>query len=156
MAEVTHTVKWEAASHERIEKGNDWFWALGVLAFAGATVAFIFGDVLFGMVILLGAITTGIFANHEPKLVQYAILARGIQVGDNMYPYSTLESFYLDEDNPDGPQLLVKSKSTFMPLIIMPVPGEYVDDIDDLVGARLPEEELEEPISKRLLEFFGF
>ena len=156
MEEVTHTVTWEASSHERNEKGHDWFWGLGVLAFAAATAAFIFGDVLFGIVILLGAMTTAIFANHEPKQVQYAIFARGIQIGETAYPYTALDSFYLDEENINGPQLLIKAKSTFMPLIIMPVPKEYIDDIEDLVGARLPEEELEEPISKRLLEFFGF
>jgi len=34
--------------------------------------------------------------------------------------------------------------------------GFYIDDIDDMLSARLPEEHIEEPISEKILEFFGF
>jgi hypothetical protein len=156
MAEKLHGVTWEAPEHHHVEKGNDWFWALGLLSIAGSSAAFIFGNVLFGIVILLGAITMVILAMQEPKVIPFAVLTRGIRVGNELYPYSTLESFTIDEDHRHGPQLLIKSKKLLMPLLIMPVPPEYVDDIDDLIGGRLPEEHLEEPVAHRILEFFGF
>lgn len=156
MAEVTNAITWEAPEHHHIEKGSDWFWALGVLAVAGAAAAFVFGNTLFGVVILLGAITMTLFALNDPKIIPFAVTARGIRIGSTVHPYSTLESYALDEEHMHGPQLLVKSKRTFMPLLILPIPEEYVDDIEDLVAMRLAEEELEEPFSHRLLEFFGF
>ena len=156
MAEMLQGVTWEAPEHHHIEKGHDWFWALGLLAVAGATAAFIFGNVLFGLVILLGAITMVVFALQDPRVIPFAVLTRGIRIGNELYPYTTLESFYLDEEHYRGPHLFIKSKKLFMPLLILPIPEEYVDDIDDLVGARLPEEHLEEPIAHRIMEFFGF
>jgi len=156
MDEVVNAVTWEAPEHHHIEKGNDWFWALGLLALAGAVAAFVFGNTLFGIVILLGAITMAIFAMNDPNMVTFAVTARGVRVGTTLYPYTTLESYFIDEEHEHGPQLLVKSKRTFMPLIILPLPEEYVDDVEDLVAPRLDEEHLEEPLSHRLLEFLGF
>ena len=156
MAEKLQGITWEAPEHHHIEKGNDWFWALGLLAVAGAGAAFIFGNVLFGIVILLGAITMVILALQDPRVIPFAVLTRGIRVGNELYPYTTLESFTIDEENPKGPQLLIKSKKFFMPLLILPIPAEYVDDVDDLVGSRIPEEHLEEPLAHRVLELFGF
>lgn len=156
MAEVTRAVSWEAPEHHHVEKSSDWYWVLGILAVAGASASIIFGNMLFGIVILLGAATTALVSHREPKVLPFGVSQRGIQVGSTLYPYSTLESFCLSHQNPTGPQLILKSKHFFMPLIIIPVPDEYADDIDTIVATRIPEEHLEEPISHRLLEIFGF
>jgi len=156
MTDIINAVTWEAPEHHHIEKGNDWFWALGLLAIAGSAAAFVFGNILFGVVILLGAITMAIFALNDPRIIPFAVTARGVRIGTVLYPYTTLESYCIDEEHEHGPHLFVKSERTFMPLLILPIPEEHIDDIEDLIGARLPEEMLEEPFSNRLLEFFGF
>ena len=156
MAEAVQAITWEAPQHTHIEKGNDWFWVLGLLAVAGAAGAFIFGDILFGMVILLGALLMGIFAIHEPEDKFFAVTTRGVRIGEELHPYSTLESYYIDEDHVEGPHLFIKSEKLFMPLMIMPIPEEYIEDIDEILRIRLLEEHLEEPLSHRLLEFLGF
>ena len=43
-----------------------------------------------------------------------------------------------------------------MPLIIMPIPEDHIDDIESIIESRLPEEHLEEPLAHKILEFFGF
>ena len=156
MAETVRAVTWSAPEHHHIEKSSDWYWALGIIAVAGAVASILFGNTLFGIVILLGASTMVVFALREPKLMDFAVTVRGIRTGNELFPYSTLESFYIDEHDPRGPQLLIKSKRIFMPLIIVPIPEEYIDEIDFLLSPRLTEEHLEEPFSHRLLEFFGF
>ena len=147
---------WEAPEHHHEEKSGDWYWALGIIAIAAAAVAVIFSDVLFAVVILLAASTMIVVAHRKPKMMDFAVMTRGIRVGNELYPYSTLESYYIDEENLSGPQLLVKSQKLFMPLLILPIPEEHVDDIEDLISARLPEEHLEEPLAHKLMEFFGF
>lgn len=92
----------------------------------------------------------------RPSIIPFSVSSRGIRVGERIYPYSTLEAYFIDEENPNGPQLLIRSKSLYMPLIIMPIPEEYVHDIEDLLLARLPEEELEEPLANKILEILGF
>lgn len=156
MVNELRAITWEAPEHTHIEKSNDWYWALGIVAVAGAAAAVVFNDTLFALVILLGASTMVIVAMRKPKLMPFAVTTRGVRIGGELYPYSTLESFYIDEENNAGPQLIVKSHHLFTPLLILPIPEEYVDDIDDIISARLPEEHLEEPFSHKLLEFFGF
>jgi hypothetical protein len=156
MADIPRAITWEAPEHRHNEKSSDWYWALGIVAIAAAAAVVVFGNTLFAVVILLGASTMIIVAHREPKMMEFAVTMRGIRVGSELLPYTTLESFYIDEENPNGPQLLVKSKRLFMPLIILPIPEEHTDDIDDLISSRLPEEHLEEPLSHRMLEFFGF
>jgi len=156
MAEVTRSVTWEAPEHHHVEKNGDWFWILGIITIVGTISAFFFGNVLFAILILIAGGTTALIANQEPKIMTFAVSTRGLRVGSVLYPYSTLECFYLDEDAPNGPEVLARSNRLFMPLIIMPIPEEYVHEIESILEARLPEEHLEEPIGHKLLELFGF
>ena len=97
-----------------------------------------------------------ILATREAKVVAYAVTQRGLRVNDVLYPYTTLESYFIEDDEVTEAQLLIKSSKLFMPLIIMPLPSEHIDDIEDIISERLPEEHLEEPFANKLLEFFGF
>ncbi len=149
-------LEWEAPEHHHIEKGSDWYWALGIIAAAGAGVSIVLGNILFAIVIALGATLMGVVSLRGPILTTYAITPRGIRVDDELYPFSTLASFCIDEDDPRGPQLLLRSAATFSPLVIMPIPDEHTEDIDAFLSERLPEEHLEESLAHRLLELVGF
>ena len=156
MAVHTETITWEAAEHHHVEKKGDWYWALGIIAVVGATIAIIFGNILFAIVIALGAVVMTIVSLREPAVIPFAITPRGMRIDDRLYPYATLESFCIDEDAPRGPQLLLKSRSMLQPLIIIPLPEEAVEEIDDMLAERLPEEHIEESLAHHLLEFLGF
>jgi len=156
MREVTQAITWEAPAHHHIEKGSDWFWALGIVALCGAVASFFFGNFLFAILILVGAGAMSLVAVKEPEIIDFSVSTRGIRVGDKIFPYSTLDSYFIDEENETGPQLLLKSRRIHLPLIILPLPEEYLNDIESLLLERLPEEELEEPLAHKILEIFGF
>ena len=149
-------VTWEAPEHRHIEKSNDWYWALGIVATASACAAFILGNVLFGIVIIVGTGTMILFSDREPRVIPFAVTVRGIRIESTLYPYNSLESYHIDEGCPEGPQLLVKSKRLLLPIFVIPIPEDQVDVIDDMIALQLPNEDLEEPFSERLLEMFGF
>ncbi len=147
---------WEALEHSHTEKTQDWFWVLGILALALIIVFILFDNILLAIVIGLGALFIGLLANKPPRMIQFAVTTRGIRVDDTLYPYATLEAYHIDEEDPRGPILFIRSDRLFMPLIVMPLPEEYTDKIDDLLCTRLHEERLEEPLAHKLLDFFGF
>jgi hypothetical protein len=153
---VPREVTWEAPEHHHVEKNGDWFWILGILTVIVTVTTFFLGNTLFALLLLLAGITMGLVANREPDVIPFAVNNRGVRVGDTLYPYSTLECFYLDEDHELGPQLLVRSARLFMPLIIVPIPPDYVEEIESILAPRLPEEHLEEPLANKLLEIVGF
>jgi hypothetical protein len=156
MISDTRSIGWEAPEHRHIEKTTDWFWVVGIIAVSGSVVSIILDDVLFSIVILLGATTMILFSHHKPKLLSFEVSVRGIRIGKTLYSYDSLEQYSIDEEAPEEPQLIVRSKHMFMPLLIMPLPEEYIDDIDAILSERLPEVHMHEPLSHRLLEFFGF
>lgn len=155
MEPAIRSITWEAPEHHHVEKGNDWFFALFIIIFALVIVAIIFNDVLFALLIGLAGGALAVSAAKRPNIIPYAVTVRGIRIEDTLYPHSTLDSYHLDEDDPRGPQLLVKSNKKLMPLMVLPIPAEHIDDIEAILKPRLKEEELQEPFLVKLLEVFG-
>ena len=155
-ARAVQTISWEATEHHHVEKGSDWYWALGIIAVVGATVSIIFGNILFAIVIALGAVVMAIVSLREPTVIPFELTPRGMRIDDRLYRYATLESFCIDGDAPRGPQLLLKSTGMLSTLLVIPLPEEAVEEIDDILAERLPEEHMEESLAHRLLEFLGF
>lgn len=149
-------VSWEAPEHHHFDKSTDWYWALGIITVAGAITVIIFGNLLFGVAILLAGIAAAIVSSRPPRMVSYAVGLRGVRVDERLYPYSTFARFFLDEDHPRNIQLLLESKHALTPLMVIPVPDDIVEEIEDMLETRLPEEHLEEPLGHRLLELLGF
>ncbi len=150
------SITWEAPEHHHVEKNPEWFAVLGIIALAASAAAFMVGNILFSVLIILMAIATALTSLRTPQTIPFAVTARGVRVDDRLYPYTTLESYYIDEDDPKGPQLLIKGERLIMPLIVIPLPEEEVDEIEDLIAMKLPEEHLEEPFFAKVLEYFGF
>ncbi len=149
-------IRWEAPEHHHFEKSTDWYWALGIITIAGSVTMIIFGNALFGVGIFLAGTVTALVSSRPPRMVQYSVGLRGVRINERLHPYSTLERFFLDEDHPRNVQLLIESKDGLIPLMVIPVPDDIVEEIEYMLETRLPEEHLEEPLGHRLLEFLGF
>lgn len=156
MEPTLRSITWEAPEHHHVEKGNDWFFALAIVIVSLVVVAILFNNVLFALLIGVAGGALAVSAAKRPSIIPYAVTVRGVKIDDRIYPYGTLDSYCIDEDDPRGPQLLLKSERTFMPLIVMPIPVAHIDDIEDILSVRLEEEHLEEPFLVKVLEMFGF
>lgn len=156
MEPTARSITWDAPEHHHIDKGGDWFFALLILTVAVVLAAVLLGNVLFAIVCGISGGTLAIAASKRPKIIPYGVTVRGIYVGDVLYPYTTLRSWHIDEENIRGPQMLLMSQKYFMPLLVLPIPEECVDDIEDIIAERLPEEYIEESFFNKLLEFLGF
>lgn len=154
--EDVRSVSWEAPEHNHIEKTHDWYWVLGIVGVSASVVSIILGNALFGIVIILGTMTMVIVSHKHPRIIEFEVSSRGVRIEEELYPYSALESFYIDEENPGGTQLIVKPRKLFTPLLLLPIPEAYSEEIEDVLAPRLREEHLEEPLAHKLLEFFGF
>jgi hypothetical protein len=150
------SITWEAPEHHHIEKSGEWYAILVIITLAAAAAAFTTGNILFGMIILLFTATVSLVSLRIPATIPFAVTSRGIRIDDKLYPFTVLESYFIDEEDPKGPQLLLKGTQFFMPLLVIPIPEEDIHDIEELIASRLPEEHLEEPVFTKVLEFFGF
>jgi hypothetical protein len=153
--EQIRSVTWEAPEHTHPDKGGDWYFALGIVTVSVVVASVIFSNFLFAILSALSGASIAIAASQPPRIVRYGVSARGIQVDTTLHPIAMLRSYYLNDDDPRGPVLLVLSQKTFAPMLVIPVPEEYLDEIEVLLNERLPEEFLEEPLLSRLLEKVG-
>lgn len=149
---------WQALDHIKEKRTDDWFWIVGVIAIGMTVLAIYFGNYLFGLFILLATFTSFLMAHSAPKMVEYEINRKGLRTGDVLYTYSSLESFWIiDEDGFDRDRILFKSNKMFMPLIIVPL-GDAVsiEEVRDYLLENLKEEEMHEPISQHIMNALGF
>ncbi|NCT01973.1 hypothetical protein GW766_01820 [Candidatus Parcubacteria bacterium] len=156
MEPTPRSVTWEAPEHHHVEKGNDWFFALAIIIVALIIVAILFNNVLFALLIGLSGGALAVSAAKRPSVIPFSVSIRGIKIEDQLYSFSTLESYKIDEDDPRGPQLLIMSNRKIMPLMVLPIPADHIDEIESILKEKLEEAELEESLFMKILELFGF
>lgn len=149
---------WQSLEHSNHKpKGSDWFWAVGVVAVGVVILSFYFGNILFGIIIALFALVAGMLANKKPDLHSFEISRKGVRVGTLLYPFSNLESFWV-EDTDYEDKIIFKTKKTMRSFLIIPFDSTKTDPelLRDFLLDYLDEEELEEPLHQKIMEFLGF
>ena len=145
---------WEAPEYVYREKDPNWFWSVGIIGVAATIAAVVFSNVLFAALIFLGTLALLLQSLKHPHLRAYTVDRRGISIDATLYPYKTLDTFWIEDE---GDQLLAKSQRLFMPLIIVPIPHSIdVEALHTFLLEQLPEEELHEPFLERVMEYLGF
>lgn len=153
--ETITNVTWESYAHYRDERSGDWYWIVSIITISLTVAILLFSNTLLAILVLLSGGVIMLVATKDVPTIPYAITTRGVRINDRLYPYSTLESYFISEENEDMPMLLVKSQRWLMPLLTLPLPSEYIDEIEELISARLPEEPMEEPLIDKFLELLG-
>ncbi len=148
-------LRWNAYEHEHIERGSDWFWALGIVAVSIAIVSILFHDILFSALILIAAITIAILAVHPPELVEFEVSERGIRVAGKLHRYDEIISFWVEDEHDGRPLLLVDTIKFMHPNIIIPI--EHIDPhtVRAYLKQHTEEVHMKEPVAHKILEFFG-
>ena len=150
---------WTVATHEHRERSNDWDWALGLLAIAGAGLSIFMGNVLFALIIAIAAGSIATLALRGPREHMVRLNPRGLSLDGTLYRWDAVDSFWIEsfdsaEDQP--PRLLVTTKGVLHPQLVIP--------LDNAVRARgvrsymlrfAKEEEQEAHIGEYLAELFG-
>jgi hypothetical protein len=155
MEPQARAITWEAPEHYYQERGKDWYFILTILVVALSISALLFNNVLFALLIFVSGGTLALASMKKPLIIPYGVSVRGIRINEDLYPYTTLSAYHIDEEDPRGPQLMILTKKRFTPLMVIPIPNEYIDDVEDIIRGRLEEKFLEEPAFFKLIERFG-
>lgn len=148
-------LEWDAPEHYKGPKDNDWYWAVGIITLTAASLCFIYGNVIFGILIIVGVFALIVHAVRAPEIIHVVINDRGVIIGDTLYPFLSLDSFWIDmHEHP--PKILFKSTKMFMPYISV-----YIEEVDrehvrEILLNYIAETEHQEPFTKKILERLGF
>ncbi len=148
-------ITWTAPEHLYTEKKTDWYWSVGIITLALAAVAFIFGNVVTGIFVVVAAVALVLHASRPARIITYEINDRGIIANNVLYPFLTLDSFWIPHDEFPS-KLIIKSRKLFMPYIVFYIDEVDPEDVREVMLTYIAETMHHEPVLKHLLERFGF
>ena len=149
-------LRWSAYEHEHIERGSDWYWALGVVAVSIAVTSILFHDFLFAILILIAAATIAILSREAPDIAQFEISDRGVRINGTLHRYREIIAFWVEDEHPHHrPLLLIDTTKFLSPNLIIPI--EHIDpaQVRAYLKERSEEKHMKEPLAHKILEFVG-
>lgn len=147
---------WQDFEYEYFEKSAEWFWSIIVLSLAVSAASFILDNFLFGILAGISGVSLALFGVKKPRFLDFGITVRGVQVGDKIFPYSELESFWLHYDPPFIKSLSLKSKKTFMPHIQIPLGDADPNAIREILLKFIKEKEHKTLLADSLIKKFRY
>ncbi|HEX7724456.1 MAG TPA: hypothetical protein VF438_01825 [Candidatus Paceibacterota bacterium] len=148
-------ISWNAPAHIYVEKKPDWYWAVGIITLALAVTAFLFGAFINGLFIIVAALALVIHASRPPHIVKYEINDRGLVADDTLYPFVTLDSFWIPHDEFPA-KILIKSRKLLMPYIVIYIEGVDPENVRQILLTYIAATEHHEPLIQRVHEWLGF
>lgn len=151
----TTKIVWSAYEYEHKPKTKDWFIALWIVAISSVIAATIYNNPLFALVIFLSALTLTLKLHHGPEAKYYEINYAGVRINKTFYPFKALKSFWIEENELPN-KILIESKKSLMPLIVIPIEGISSEQIKTYLIKYLEEIEHHEPAFQKFIEEIGF
>jgi hypothetical protein len=149
---------WETNEYFFQEKTSDWYWSVGIIGVSIAILSAIFGNGLFALLLLLSTFALALFGSKKPNILRFEVSKKGIMIGNTLYPFGTLDSFWVEDNRHINrpSKLIIKSRKIIVPLIAIPLDDVNPEDVRDFLLDHLLEDHHIEPLGQKLLEYFGF
>jgi hypothetical protein len=155
MTAYSEVLRWSAYEHEHVERGSDWYWALGIVAVCVALTSVLLADALFAVLILVAAVTIALVSRTPPDIATFELSERGIRINGRLHRHDEIISFWVEDEHAGRPLLLVDTTQFLAPNLIIPI--EHVDprDVREFLLERAEERPMKEPLSHKIMESLG-
>lgn len=151
-------LEWTGREYDHVPKSSDWYWALGIVAVAGAVAAILFGSFLGAVLIIIAAAALALHAAKQPPLHRFRLVERGLLIGDELHPFERMVSFSILEDVEDKlpPVISIKNESWLSPHLVIPLEGIDVDVVHNYFLQHVDEDEHHHTFTDLVAAWLGF
>jgi hypothetical protein len=157
MKEENKTISWRAAEYEHVKKGAFWYLLIIGTAVLILGAAFWQKNFFFAIFILIAVIVLVVFGRAKPLMHDFRITEEGVGIGvKTFYNYDHLEGFAVSSRPGRLDAIIIKKKSTFNPILKIPIDSKLAVGARDLLLRKLPELEYEESIIDIFSDWLGF
>jgi hypothetical protein len=148
----TAPVRWQAQEYIQHDKSAWWF-VLFAAAFVilMAIAIFLIKSITFDILVPVMAVALFVYVNRPPRTLDYTLSRQGLHVNDHLYSFSEFKGFGVVHDGKEFSVLLLPVKR-FKPGVSVYFPEEAGEAIVDMLGARLPMQELHLDIVDRIIK----
>ncbi len=150
-------ISWNVLTHEHRERSADWYWGLGLGAAAAAGLSLFFGNILFAVVIAVGAGSIGVLAARGPREHSMRLDSRGLSVDGTLYRFSAIQSFWVQpETEAREARMLVTTSGMLSPQLVIPLGvGTRAQNVRAFMRRHAQEVEQDAHLGEHLAELFG-
>lgn len=150
------SINWVAPEYEYIPKSNNWFWSVGIVTGSIAFASILLGNSLFAILVLIAGFTIILYGTRKPRKVEFSVNPKGIKIGDRLFAFENLQSFWIYYDPPYRKYVAVEPKKILMPIISIPLADTNPNIIREYLVKFLKEERREESFVATITRFLGF
>ena len=137
----TPGLHWRTPTHMHIARSVDWYWSLGIMSLIGITLSIWLDDALFAIIIALATVTVGIISAREPREHDIYLHEEGITIDHDTYPFSMINSFWVESESAVMPKLYLSTSSLMHPHLVVLLPSaEYADEAREFLELYTTEE----------------
>jgi len=140
-AQFDNVVTWEASEYIHHHKSAGWFAMLGLATFGiSAVLYFLIRDVFSIAVLVLMAVTVGIFAVRPPRTLRYSLSHSGLTVDKKHYPLDDFRSYSVAQEGAILSITFLPTKRFMVPVTVYFSPQDE-PKISQVLAANLPHED---------------
>ncbi|MBC7459220.1 hypothetical protein H7200_00715 [Candidatus Saccharibacteria bacterium] len=136
-------ITWTAQEYVHIDKSPVWFvlFTLVVLGFIAVDI-FLLKSWTFSALVIVMAVAVIIYTRRPPRSLTYGLsIKQGLYVGERLYHFDDFKAFGVIRDGEHHSIMLIPTKR-FAPGVSVYFPEESGETIVDILGQRLPMENL--------------
>jgi hypothetical protein len=146
-------ISWHVETHVHVERSNDWYWGLGLVALVSAGLALFFGNLLFALIIAIAAGSLVALLLRGPREHQVRIDPRGLSLDGTLYRWQNIDSFWVSETRR---QLLVTTQGVLHPQLVIPLNDPTrAQNVRQYMRRHAQEEEQEPHMGEHIAEMLG-
>ncbi|MDO8743052.1 MAG: hypothetical protein Q7J30_00610 [Candidatus Azambacteria bacterium] len=156
---------WKIEESDFMPKTTEWFWALGIFAFAIIVFAVLLKNYLLIIIVALAAFIIYGNKNKPPEIVNFRLDNDGLYIEGKFHPYDGFESFWIFPDTGwsasgginsvgENREFVLRYSKRLMPLLIIPFHNGDELEIRKILSGYLPENEEKESLIDLLRKRF--
>lgn len=143
-------VRWQAAEYIHRHKSPLWFTLFAIITIGLTAIAIFFKEYTFAVLVPVMAAALIVYARRPPHMIDYTLSRQGLHVNDHLYPFAEFKGFGVIHDDDEYSVMLIPTKR-FKPGVSVYFPEEAGEAIVDMLGARLPMQELKMDAVDRII-----
>jgi hypothetical protein len=149
------SLSWNTPEFEEKTRHNDWVWTVGFVFALSSVVAFFFGNIFFGIFLVISGGILVFTASHKPKMLNITINESGVTINEETIEHDKINHFWIDEKGKTD-KLLMTVSGSFLPVVSIPLNGVKSEDLRTVMLKYNKESEMAESIGIKIFERLGF
>ena len=144
-------VYWQAQEYIHHDKSPVWFIFFAIIVIALIAIAiFLMDSITFAVLVPVMAFALLVYTHRPPRVLDYTLSSQGLHINDHLYAFEEFKSFGVIHDGKEYSVMLLPVKR-FKPGVSVYFPEESGEAIVDMLGARLPMQELKLDLIDQLI-----